>query len=276
MPEALLSWEFALQWAGVTLYAAAAAALIYALSFGKERALSIGLALAAAGLLPHGGGLLLRWSSAGHGPYMAKYEVLSSNAWVAAACFVLAGWRRPGLRGAGAVVVPAAMLMTAAGLMLSPDIRRLPPALRSVWLVLHVVFAKLAAGGLLLALGASVLYLLKERGRAPLAASLPSLERLDDYARRFAGFGFAFWSIMIAAGAIWANESWGRYWGWDPIETWSLVTWLLIGVLLHLRRFFGWRGARAAWSLAACFALSVFTLFGVPLLAQSIHAEYFR
>lgn len=272
-----LKAEVLLHWAGVILYSASAVAYSLDLFFGREKAQRWGAALAAAGLLPHGAGLILRWVESGHGPYMARYEILSSNAWVAVILFLFAAWKLPRLRSSGAVVMPVCFLGMTAGLFTDPGLRTLPPSLRSVWLVLHVLFAKLGAGGILLSFGAGALLLLREhRPQASFASRLPSSEVLDDYSRRFAGFGFLFWSVMIAAGAIWANDSWGRYWAWDPIEVWSLVTWLSFGAYLHLRRFHGWRGPRAAWLSAACFALSMATLSIVPILTKSLHGEYFQ
>lgn len=272
-----LKAEVLLHWAGVILYSASAVAYSLDLFFGREKAQRWGAVLATAGLLPHGAGLILRWVESGHGPYMARYEILSSNAWVAVILFLFAAWKLPRLRSSGAVVMPVCFLGMTAGLFTDPGLRTLPPSLRSVWLVLHVLFAKFGAGGILLSFGAGALLLLREhRPQASFASRLPSSEVLDDYSRRFAGFGFLFWSVMIAAGAIWANDSWGRYWAWDPIEVWSLVTWLSFGAYLHLRRFHGWRGPRAAWLSAACFALSMATLSIVPILTKSLHGEYFQ
>lgn len=277
--DALASFrsEAILQWVAVAFYAGAAVAYTVHATFGREDAASWGGRLALSGMLPHSAALALRWVDAGHGPYMTRHEVLSSNSWVAVLVFLFAAWRLPRLRAAGLVVMPFCLLTMAVGLMLDPRIRRLPPSLRGIWLVFHILFAKLAAGGVLLALGAAALFLLRERRpEADFSRRLPPLEVLDAYSRRFASFGFVFWSVMIAAGAIWANEAWGRYWSWDPIETWSLVTWLSLGAYLHLRRFHGWSGRRAAVLLAACFALSMGTLLAVPLLVKTLHGEYFQ
>lgn len=268
--------EVILHWTAVVLYILSAIAYSVRVFFSKEKAERWGAGFALARLFPHAAALILRWVAAGHGPYMAKYEVLSSNAWVAILFFLIMSWRRPRLRPAGFVVLPVCFLSMAGGLFTNPALRNLPPSLRSIWLVLHILFAKLGAGGVLLALGAAVLYLIKEGREADFARRLPPLDILDDYSHRFAGFGFFFWSVMIAAGAIWANESWGRYWAWDPIETWSLVTWLAFGAYLHLRRFHGWKGRKAAWLIAGCFALSVATLIAVPILAKGLHTEYFQ
>ena len=105
---------------------------------------------------------------------------------------------------------------------------------------------------------------------------LPDAEALDAQTVRFVGFGFIFWTISMAAGAVWADQSWGRYWGWDPIETWSLVAWLAYGSLLHARIFYRLRGAAVAWATLGCFGVVVLTAFLLPLLMPSIHAAYFQ
>ena len=86
--------------------------------------------------------------------------------------------------------------------------------------------------------------------------------------------GFIFLSIMIVAGAIWANEAWGRYWGWDPIETWSLISWVVYAGYLHANLTLGWKGTRCAWYAVLALPVMVFTLIGVPIAYQSIHGAY--
>ena len=103
---------------------------------------------------------------------------------------------------------------------------------------------------------------------------LPDLDTIDTYAYRFVGFGFIFWAIAVLTGSIWAYQSWGRFWGWDPVETWSLITWISFGIYLHLRRFYGWKGEKAAYFFIACFFISVISLFFTPYLESSIHSGY--
>jgi len=173
--------------------------------------------------------------------------------------------------------MPACILLVALGLFSNPALKELPPSLRSVWLVFHIGFAKLAAAAFLLSLGSAVLVLLRERGsKSAWVARMPSSEVLDALGLRFVGFGFLFWTMTTVAGAIWANESWGRYWGWDVIETWSLITWLVYGTFLHARLFFKLKGTRAAWASIACFAILMLTLFILPFLLPSLHAAYFQ
>lgn len=271
-----LQYEVIAHWCAVILYIVSTLFFAYSVVFKKSEILTYGMFTSLSGLFPHSIALGMRWIMAGHGPYMAKYEVLSSNAWIVILMFLLIGWRIPKLRAAGVVVVPLSFLMMAFGLFTNPELRNLPPALSGIWLVIHILFNKLAVGAILISLGCAVLFLLKRREPEKMFyQKLPSIDVLDAYSYKFIGFGFIFWSITIAAGAIWANEAWGRYWGWDPIETWSLITWLLYGLYLHLRHFFRWQGVKSAWMLIACFAVSVITIFIIPFVIETLHSSYF-
>ncbi|MBI5494967.1 MAG: cytochrome c biogenesis protein CcsA [Deltaproteobacteria bacterium] len=269
--------EVTLHWTAVGLYIVATLFFALATLLDRPHRTRWGVWAALAGLVPHSAAIVVRWVASGHGPYMLRHEVLSSNAWVAVLAVALFLWRRPGWSAMGLVVVPVAFLAMAVGVFTNLEIRELPPTLRSVWLVFHISFAKLSTGGFLLSLGSAVVLLWKGRVSHPQALQrLPEADALDAYIARFAGFGFVFWTISIAAGSIWANQSWGRYWGWDPIETWSLVTWLCYGSFLHARLFFRLRGTTAAWGSVACFSVAVLTIFALPFLMPSIHAAYFQ
>jgi cytochrome c-type biogenesis protein CcsB len=271
-----LKYEVVLHWLAVACYIVSAVIFTYS-SFFRNGSLGRPAVLAAlAGLVPHTIALCLRWTVQGHGPYMTRYEVLSSDAWIALVMFLgfSATWVK--IRPAGVVVLPAVFLMVALAVFANPAMQTLPPSLRSVWLVMHVSFAKLAAGAMVLSVGTAVLFLLKDRrGMHPAPAWLPAADILDEYSYKFAGFGLVFWTVNIAAGAIWANVSWGRYWGWDPIETWSLITWFMFGIAAHLRVFWKWRGRKSAVALIFCFVMSVFTIFVLPFVAKTLHSEYF-
>lgn len=271
-----LKYEVIFHWIAVGFYILSTVVFAYSVSFKKTDALKYAMFLALIGLMPHSIALGIRWNLAGHGPYMAKYEVLSSNAWIVILMFLLIGWRIPKLRAGGVVVVPLSFLMMTIGLFTNPEIKKLPPALSGIWLVIHILFNKLAVGAILISLGSAVLYLIKKRqGDKEFFNKLPSLDMLDEYSYKFIGFGFIFWSITVVAGAIWANQAWGRYWGWDPIETWSLITWLLYGLYLHLRYFFKWRGTKSAWMLIVCFIFAVITIFIIPFVVETLHSSYF-
>jgi cytochrome c-type biogenesis protein CcsB len=263
-------------WAAVIIYVIATVLNAYGLIFENEKAYKKSYYIALAGLLVHGLAILYRWNVSGHGPYMARYEVMSSNAWMALSLFIVFSKFIPKIRPASIIVFPSVFLMIAIGIFFNPEVTKLPPSLRSIWLVLHVSFYKIALGSLLIALAFSIFYILKNRTQIKWVRKLPELDIIDNYAYRFAGFGFTFWAIAMLAGSIWAYESWGRYWGWDAIETWSLITWISFGIYLHMRRFFGLKGEKASYLFMVCFILSIIALFFTSLIESSVHSEYFR
>ena len=270
-------WEVALHWTGVGLYITATVLFANAVIFGHPKRQRWALVALAAGLVPHGVAIILRWAASGHGPYMLKYEVLSSNTWIALALLLAFLARRPAWGALALVVLPVSIVMIAFGLFSNPEIRDLPPTLRSVWLVFHISFAKLSAAAFLLSVASGAILLLKRRGRhGAWLDKAPGEAALDAYTVRFVGFGFMFWTITVAAGAIWANESWGRYWGWDLIETWSLITWLVYGTFLHVRLFFKPGPAATAWWSIGCMALFLLTILILPFLMPSLHSAYFQ
>ncbi|MCL4537844.1 MAG: c-type cytochrome biogenesis protein CcsB [Nitrospirae bacterium] len=272
----ILKYEVVLHWIAVGFYILSTVFFAYSVSFQKERTIKPAMLFTLIGLLFHSIALGIRWLSTGHGPYLMKYEILSSNAWVVMVMFLIVAWRYPRLRPTGVVAVPLSFLMMTIGLFMNPEIKGLPPSLKGVWLVIHVTFNHLAVGALIIALGAAVLYLLKEKkGDTEFFKKLPPVDVLDAYSYKFAGFGFIFWSITIVAGAIWANQAWGRYWGWDPVETWSLITWLLYGLYLHSRLFLKWKGKKSAWMLVLCFILSILSIYFIPFMVKSLHSAYF-
>ena len=118
----------------------------------------------------------------------------------------------------------------------------------------------------------SLLYLLPLWGRAHLERLLPSAAALDHITYKTICIAFPLLTLMIAAGAYWANRTWGSYWSWDPKETWAAITWLVYAGYLHMRITRGWRGRRAAYFAILGFAVVMFTFFGVTYLLPGLHA----
>jgi cytochrome c-type biogenesis protein CcsB len=143
------------------------------------------------------------------------------------------------------------------------------PALKSNWLLIHVVTAFLGYAAFALAFGTAILYLLQERRPR---ASLPPLPLLDSLIYRTTVLGFLLLTLGIATGAVWAETAWGRYWSWDPKETWSLITWFIYAALLHARQLKGWHGHRIAWLAVLGFMAVLFTYFGVSFLLTGLHS----
>ena len=126
--------------------------------------------------------------------------------------------------------------------------------------------------GLLSGIFASLLYLMMYRRREGLERMLPSAEVLDEVTYKTIAIAFPLLTMMIAAGAYWANRTWGSYWSWDPKETWAAITWLVYAGYLHMRITRGWRGRRAAYFAILGFAVVMFTFFGVTYLLPGLHA----
>jgi ABC-type transport system involved in cytochrome c biogenesis permease subunit len=264
-------------WCAVVFYIIATVFNVYGILFKNDRIERVSLYPLGIGVLVHSVVIAYWWSIVGHGPYMAPSEVLSSDAWMIV-CLYLVGMKiYPKIRPTSIVVFPMTFLMLALAMFYSPGIRTLPATFSSIWLIIHIGLYKISLATLLIALAFSVFYLMKQRPEpGGWLLRLPESDQLDVYAYRFAGFGFIFWTIGMLAGSIWAYKSWGRFWGWDPVETWSLVTWVLFGIYLHCRRFFRISGSAAAWFFIFCFVVSLVSLFVTSHMNTSIHAEYFR
>ncbi len=267
--------------AATTLYGLSSIIYIYCFVFRKEDRISYAQYGVLAGLVFHSVSIALRWIETGHGPYVNMYEVLSKYAWFCAVIFLLAQQKYPKIKSAGFAVLSVTFLMMGFGMTYSRDVVPESTSLHSYWLIAHVVFANLAFGSILVAVGIAALYILKERRSVkkgntddPFYDRLPALNVMDDLMYRFVASGLLFLTIMIAAGAIWANQTWGRYWGWDPTETWSLVTWFMYGICLHLRMNAGWSGRRIAWFIIFSIIILAFSLFGIGYVYSGLHTDY--
>lgn len=262
--------ETAAVWAAAAAYAVASVAFIIGTAFRRPALISFGYASVVAGVAANALAVGARWLRVGHGPAVGFFEVASGLVLVAMAAYVIVGALRPDVRDAGVLLAPFALLALGATALADPSVRELSGTLSSGWLVVHVVFANLAFGAYAGAFAISVPALLA-RGEE---ATGPTSARRDALAAAWARAGFALQGVMIATGSIWANEAWGRYWGWDPIEIWSLLAWLLMALYLHATRTLGWRGSRAAWLITVAFAAVTFSLLGVPAAYDSVHGAY--
>jgi cytochrome c-type biogenesis protein CcsB len=151
----------------------------------------------------------------------------------------------------------------------SNEIQPLIPALQSNWLIAHVMTCFVGYAAFAVAFGVSILFFLKSPGRQKISgfvSMIPDQDTLDELTHQMVMFGFLFLSIGIITGSVWANQAWGRYWGWDPKETWSLITWLIYATLLHARMMRGWMGKKIAVLSIIGFLAVIFTYFGVNLL----------
>ncbi len=232
-------------------------------------AISIGFAL-------HSLALLTRYGEAGYTPVTNLYESLSFFAWMIMGLLLVVKGRYK-VKVLGAFLSPIALILMLFALALPGEIVPLAPVLKSFWHPFHVVFAFLGNTFFALAFGCGLIYLIQEhliktKNVGALARRLPSLQVLDDLNYRALAWGFPLLTLGIITGAIWAEYAWGRYWDWDPKETWSLITWFLYAALLHQRLAVGWRGRRAALMAIAGFLAVLFTFLGVNLLLPGLHS----
>ncbi|CAN2223285.1 CcmC ABC-type transport system involved in cytochrome c biogenesis, permease component [Candidatus Nanopelagicaceae bacterium] len=217
-----------------------------------ERAARIATAMMVLGFLLLLGGVIARGISAKHVPWGNMYEFSITGALAFTGAY-LGALRKHDLRWLGLFVSISVLLtLGTAVTLLYRNSSPLVPALKSTWLVIHVIAAIISGGVFLLAnvIAASYLYLdsMESKGeRKPWAKRLPDLETLDQLSYRLVAFVFPLWTFAVIAGAIWAESAWGRYWGWDPKETWAFITWVAYAAYLHARVTIGWRGKRAAW-----------------------------
>ena len=217
-----------------------------------EKVARIATAMMILGFLLLVAGVIARGVSAGRVPWGNMYEFSITGAMAFTGAY-LAALRKYDLRWLGLIVSIAVLLTlgTAVAVLYRPS-APLVPALISTWLVIHVSAAIVSGGVFLLAnaIAAAYLYLdaMESRGeRTAWAKRLPSLEVLDQLSYRLVAFVFPLWTFAVIAGAIWAESAWGRYWGWDPKETWAFITWVAYAAYLHARVTIGWRGRKAAW-----------------------------
>ena len=217
-----------------------------------ERAARIATAMMVLGFFLLLCGVIARGISAKHVPWGNMYEFSITGALAFTGAYLIA-LRKHDLRWLGLFVSISVLLTLGTAItLLYRNSAPLVPALKSTWLVIHVIAAIISGGVFLLAnvIAASYLYLEsmeKRGGRKPWAKRLPDLETLDQLSYRLVAFVFPLWTFAVIAGAIWAESAWGRYWGWDPKETWAFITWVAYAAYLHARVTIGWRGRRAAW-----------------------------
>lgn len=260
-------------WIATTLYALSAVLYLIHFIFDKKWGEKWATSLATVGMAPHTAAVAMRWLQAGHGPYITRYEVFSSDALIAVALFLCAAMLYRKMRATGAIVMSGAFLMMGYGALSLDTKAAAPITFKSWWLVIHILFGKVITAAMLVAGALAIFYLLKSK-RPERWPRLPDAAYLDDLSYRFFSLGFCALGLMIVAGSIWANSAWGRYWGWDPIETWSLISWIAFGAILHLRRLHGWRGDSMAWLTVAALLLSIFTVFLITIVSPGIHSNY--
>jgi ABC-type transport system involved in cytochrome c biogenesis permease subunit len=269
MPEAGLLIAALSTYALAALLAGGACSISASVAARASKALLAVLGLA---VLLHAGSLGARWASLGHGPFTTLHEILSSNLWSLALVAVLAAGSLRDVRVALPVAVPVLAVLAAWLVFSDPGAGHLPPTYATPLLYLHTLVGKLYLGTLLVAVALGLMPLLRRwrRGARP-HGGLPDDRRFDELAHRFAAAALVFDSLMLIVGAVWAQDAWGRYWAWDPLESWAFLSWLALAAALHARATFRPAPAWFGGWLAVVFVLAFLTFFGVPFISTAPH-----
>lgn len=200
--------------------------------------------------------IAVRWFITGHPPVMGAYENSLLGSFFLGATFLIVLRLFPAVRQFYIVIAPIMLLLLGNGLQSGQELSPLEPPYKSNWLYVHVLFGWLAFGSYIVAAVAGFFTLLRQKMAKIFSEKAMDERLLDELSFRLILFGFFSDAVMIGSGAVWAHGLWGRYWAWDPVETWSLISWLIYSLNLHLRLTYGWRGRKAAW-------LAVLSLIGV-------------
>jgi len=270
---------------GISIFVYFFAMVLYVsyLAFRSEALGKVATLTLLSGVLIETTAILMRWYESyqmgiGRAPLTNLYESLVFFAWTIAIVYLLME-RKFKIKTAGAFVTPFPFIIMAYASLNPNEIQPLVPALKSNWLIAHVVTCFVGYAAFAVSFGVSLLYLFKvnaenkpgKKGGA-LLDYLPSSELLDEVGYKTIAIGFPLLTIGIITGAFWANVAWGTYWSWDPKETWSLIVWLIYAAYLHARITRGWRGEKAALLSILGFVATLFCYLGVNLILSGLHS----
>lgn len=248
----------------------------------KRPAANVAVALMTFAALIHGFAVISRGLAAHRVPWSNLYEFMTSGALVIAVIYLVFLIRKD-LRFVGVFVSGVVLLMMIAATIGYPTaVGNVQPPLQSWWMVTHVSVAVAATGLFSLTFAMSLLQLLKQRQEAAKAAGarpasaflrlVPSSFALENWSYRLNAVGFVMWTFTLIAGAVWAEQAWGRYWNWDAKEVWTFVIWVIYASYLHARATRGWTGTRAAWLSIVGFSAVVFNYTIVNIYFPSLHS----
>jgi cytochrome c-type biogenesis protein CcsB len=267
--------EISFFWIAVSCYGVSAFSYIIGLMARKEALFNLGMALSAVGLICHVTTVALRWITGGVLPFIEISESLTSGVLIAVLIFLIIQFSSKKLKAVGVLVMPVCFILLGwAGTLIKDIGATLPASLQSQWLWVHIIGASTGFSAVLTAAALGLLFLLKERNSGGVYEKIPDLETLDDLGYRFIGGGFIMLGLMIVSGSLWSNQVKGSYWNWDPVEVWSLITWLTYGIYLHLRITMGWRNRRLAIYALAALGIMIVSYWGIPFVKENFHTGF--
>jgi cytochrome c-type biogenesis protein CcsB len=223
------------------------------------------------GILTQTAALVIKTVEIKHAPFVTIYETLVFWSWLIALTYIFLQLRFR-IRVLGALITPLAFLAIAAASLLPEQYKQsspLVPALQSGWLPFHIATCFIAYACFAISFAVGIAYLVKREDKPE---ALLSKDMLDIIGYKSISIGFPFLTLGIISGAIWADVAWGSYWSWDPKETWSLITWFIYAIYLHLRIVAKWKGNSSAITSIVGFGAVLFTFFGVNFLLSGLHS----
>lgn len=267
--------EYVFFWTAVALYGVSTFSYIFGLIAKHEKLFFFGLFSALAGFIPHTVAIALRWMAGGVEPFITISESITLGIFMAVLIFLIFQFTKKSVRPLGVLVMPVAfVLMGWAGTLVKDVATQLAPALQIWWIWVHIIGAATGFGAVLVAAGMGLMYLLKEKYSGGIYERLPNLQAIDNLGYRFVAGGFIMYGLMIVSGCFWANQVKGNYWNWDPVEVWSLISWLTYGIYLHLRITMGWRGKRLAWYALLALIVMIISYWGIPFTVETFHSGF--
>ncbi|WP_030145293.1 c-type cytochrome biogenesis protein CcsB [Streptomyces violaceorubidus] len=246
----------------------------------------IAIALTVLAFALEAGGVLARALSVKRAPWGNMYEFNITFTTVAVGVYLVLLALKKNIRWLGLPLATTVLLdLGLAVTVLYTASDQLVPALHSYWLYIHVSTAIFCGAVFYVGAVGTILYLFKDNFENKLASGgtpgrfassvldrLPAAASLDKFAYRVNAAVFPLWTFTIIAGAIWAGDAWGRYWGWDPKETWSFITWVAYACYLHARATAGWKGRKAAYLALVAFGCWLFNYYGVNIFVSGKHS----
>ena len=262
-------------WIAVGLYGISTFSYIFGLIAKQEKLFLVGLYSAFSGFIPHTITIGLRWAETGISPFISISESITLGTFMAVLIFLIFQFASRKIRPLGVLVMPIVFVLLGwAGTLMKDVASTLAPALQSWWIWIHITGASTGFGSVLMAAAVALVYLLKEKHSGGIYAKLPDLQDLDILGYRYVAGGFIMYGLMIVSGAFWSNQVKGNYWNWDPVEVWSLISWLIYGIYLHLRITMHWRGKRLAWYALIALAAMIISYWGIPFTVETFHKGF--
>ncbi len=213
--------------------------------------------------------LVLRGVAAQRAPWGNMYEFALASCFAIILSFLVISIRKD-INWLGIfVIAPVLILLGLSVVVLYTESGPLVPALKSSWLLIHVTAAIISYGAFSINFGLSIIYLFKVKNKFK---KLPSANRIDEFSYKVVLFAFPIWTFAVISGAIWAESAWGRYWGWDPKETWAFITWIIYAAYLHSRVTIGWKGKKSAWVGIIGYVAIIFNFFVINIWVTGLHS----